>query len=67
MMQNTLADFVDKEIMPVRETSYEKYYRDAVVLKVVLGGSHLGYFETCKQFYDLDYSSFGPGKLHEPA
>jgi alkylation response protein AidB-like acyl-CoA dehydrogenase len=51
----------------VRENGYEKYYRDAVVLKIVLGGSHLGYFETCKQFYDLDYSSFGPGKLRKPA
>jgi alkylation response protein AidB-like acyl-CoA dehydrogenase len=50
----------------VRENGYEKYYRDAVVLKIVLGGSHLGYFETCKQFYDLDYSSFGPGKLQMP-
>jgi alkylation response protein AidB-like acyl-CoA dehydrogenase len=51
----------------VRENGYEKYYRDAVVLKIVLGGSHLGYFETCKQFYDLDYSAFGPGKLKKPA
>ena len=51
----------------VRENGYEKYYRDAVVLKIVLGGSHLGYFETCKQFYDLDYSAFGPGKLRKPA
>jgi alkylation response protein AidB-like acyl-CoA dehydrogenase len=51
----------------VRENGYEKYYRDAVVLKIVLGGSHLGYFETCKQFYDLDYSAFGPGKLKELA
>jgi alkylation response protein AidB-like acyl-CoA dehydrogenase len=51
----------------VRENGYEKYYRDAVVVKIVLGGSHLGYFETCKQFYDLDYSAFGPGKLKKPA
>jgi alkylation response protein AidB-like acyl-CoA dehydrogenase len=51
----------------VRENGYEKYYRDAVVLKIVLGGSHLGYFESCKQFYDLDYSAFGPGKLKELA
>jgi len=51
----------------VRENGYEKYYRDAVVLKIVLGGSHLGYLETCKQFYDLDYSAFGPGKLKKPA
>lgn len=51
----------------VRENGYEKYYRDAVVLKIVLGGSHLGYFEACKQFYDLDYSAFGPGKLKKPA
>jgi hypothetical protein len=51
----------------VRENGYEKYYRDAVVLKIVLGGSHLGYFETCGQFYDLNYSAFGPGKLQKPA
>ena len=51
----------------VRENGYEKYYRDAVVLKIVLGGSHLGYFETCGQFYDLNYSAFGPEKLQKPA
>jgi hypothetical protein len=26
-----------------------------------------GLFCTCRQFYDLDYSSFGPGKLEKPA
>ena len=51
----------------VRENHYEKYYRDASVAKLVLGGSHLGYFAACRQFYDLDYSSFGPGKLQKPA
>jgi alkylation response protein AidB-like acyl-CoA dehydrogenase len=51
----------------VRENHYEKYYRDVAVAKLVLGGVHLGYFATCKQFYDLDYSSFGPGKLPMPA
>ena len=47
----------------VRENLYEKYYRDAAALKLVLGGVQLGYFSVCKQFYDLDFSSFGPGKL----
>jgi len=51
----------------VRENNYEKYYRDAAILKIVLGGVQLGYFDVCKQFYDLDYSSFGPGKLNKPA
>jgi len=51
----------------VRENHYEKYYRDSAVTKLVLGGSHLGYFATCRQFYDLDFSSFGPGKLQKPA
>ena len=51
----------------VRENHYEKYYRDAAVAKLVLGGVQFGYFATCKQFYDLDYSSFGPGKLRIPA
>jgi alkylation response protein AidB-like acyl-CoA dehydrogenase len=50
----------------VRENHYEKYYRDVAVVKLVLGGSHLGYFDVCKQFYDLEYSSFGPGKLKMP-
>jgi alkylation response protein AidB-like acyl-CoA dehydrogenase len=50
----------------VRENNYEKYYRDAALAKLVLGGSHIGYFATCKQFYDLDFSSFGPGKLSIP-
>jgi alkylation response protein AidB-like acyl-CoA dehydrogenase len=47
----------------VRENHYEKYYRDAAVLKLVLGGVQLGYFSVCRQFYDLDFSSFGPDKL----
>ena len=51
----------------VRENHYEKYYRDAAVAKLVLGGVQFGYFATCKQFYDLDYSAFGPGKLRIPA
>jgi alkylation response protein AidB-like acyl-CoA dehydrogenase len=50
----------------VRENNYEKYYRDSAEAKIVLGGLHYGYFTTCRQFYDLDYSSFGPGKLKEP-
>jgi acyl-CoA dehydrogenase len=50
----------------IRENHYEKYYRDAPVAKLVMGGSHLGYFAACRQFYDLDYSSFGPGKLPDP-
>jgi alkylation response protein AidB-like acyl-CoA dehydrogenase len=49
-----------------RENNYEKYYRDAPVAKLVMGGSHLGFFAVCRQFYDLDYSSFGPGKLSDP-
>jgi acyl-CoA dehydrogenase len=51
----------------VRENHYEKYYRDSAESKLVLGGVHFGYFTTCRQFYDLDYSSFGPGKLQKPA
>jgi acyl-CoA dehydrogenase len=51
----------------VRENHYEKYYRDAPIAKLVMGGSHLGYFAACRQFYDLDYSSFGPGKLLDPS
>ena len=50
----------------VRENKYEKYFRDIPVAKLVMGGSHIGYFSVCKQFYDLDYSSFGPGKLEDP-
>jgi alkylation response protein AidB-like acyl-CoA dehydrogenase len=50
----------------VRENHYEKYFRDAPIAKIVMGGSHLGYFAVCRQFYDLDYSSFGPGKLKDP-
>jgi len=51
----------------VRENHYEKYYRDSAEAKLVLGGVQYGYFVTCKQFYDLDFSSFGPGKLKKPA
>jgi alkylation response protein AidB-like acyl-CoA dehydrogenase len=51
----------------VRENNYEKYYRDSAEAKIVLGGVQYGLFATCKQFYDLDYSSFGPGKLQKPA
>ena len=51
----------------VRENHYEKYYRDAACAKLVLGGMQLGYFSVCRQFYDLDFSSFGPGKLQIPA
>jgi alkylation response protein AidB-like acyl-CoA dehydrogenase len=47
----------------VRENNYEKYYRDSAVAKLVMGGSHIGYFGVCKQFYPLEFSSFGPGKL----
>jgi hypothetical protein len=50
----------------VRENHYEKYYRDSAEAKIVLGGVQYGLFVTCKQFYDLDYSSFGPGKLQKP-
>ena len=69
----TAADMILKgmELMGcygyIRENHYEKYYRDAPVAKLVMGGSHLGYFAACRQFYDLDYSSFGPGKLQDPA
>jgi len=27
---------------------------------------NFGYFTVCREFYDLDYSSFGPGKLVNP-
>ena len=47
----------------VREGFYEKYYRDAAVAKLVLGGVQLGFFSVCRQFYDLNFSSFGPDKL----
>jgi alkylation response protein AidB-like acyl-CoA dehydrogenase len=51
----------------VRENNYEKYYRDAAVTKLVLGGVQYAHFTTCRQFYDLDYSAFGAGKLQKPA
>ena len=51
----------------VRANNYEKYYRDAAVTKLVLGGVQYSYFVTCRQFYDLDYSAYGPGKLEKPA
>ncbi len=47
----------------VREGLYEKYYRDIAAAKLVLGGVQLGFFSGCRAFYDLDFSSFGPGKL----
>ena len=46
-----------------REGLYEKYYRDIAAAKLVLGGVQLGYFSGCRAFYDLDFSSFGPGQL----
>jgi alkylation response protein AidB-like acyl-CoA dehydrogenase len=46
-----------------REGLYEKYYRDIAVAKLVLGGVQLGFFSGCRAFYDLDFSSFGPGKI----
>lgn len=51
----------------VRENHYEKYYRDSAVIKLVLGGVQYGYFLSLRQFYDLDFSAFGPGKLKKPA
>ena len=51
----------------VRENNYEKYYRDSAEAKIVLGGVQYGLFTVCRQFYDLDYSSFGPSKLQKPA
>ena len=51
----------------VRENHYEKYFRDAPIAKLILGGCQMGYFAVCREFYDLDYSSFGPGKLPDPA
>jgi len=51
----------------VRENHYEKYYRDAAVAKLVLAGVQYGYFATCRQFYDLDFSSFGLGKMAKPS
>jgi alkylation response protein AidB-like acyl-CoA dehydrogenase len=46
-----------------REGLYEKYYRDIAVAKLVLGGVQLGFFSGCRAFYELDFSSFGPGRL----
>jgi alkylation response protein AidB-like acyl-CoA dehydrogenase len=46
-----------------RDGLYEKYYRDVAVAKLVLGGVQLGFFSGCRAYYDLDFSSFGPGKL----
>ena len=46
-----------------REGFYEKYYRDIAIAKIVLGGVQLGFFSGCRAFYELDFSSFGPGKL----
>jgi butyryl-CoA dehydrogenase len=44
----------------VRENHYEKYYRDVIVGKLLLGGTQLGYFNTCRAFYDLDFSAPDP-------
>jgi hypothetical protein len=30
---------------------------------LVLGGVQLGFFSGCRAFYELDFSSFGPGKF----
>jgi acyl-CoA dehydrogenase len=46
-----------------REGLYEKYYREIAAAKLVLGGVQLGFFSGCRAYYDLDFSSFGPGKL----
>jgi len=46
-----------------REGLYEKYYREIAAAKLVLGGVQLGFFSGCRAHYDLDFSSFGPGKL----
>ncbi len=50
----------------VRENNYEKYYRDSAEAKLVLGGVQYGLFCACRQYYDLDYSAFGSGKLQKP-
>jgi len=50
----------------VRENHYEKYYRDVAMAKLVMGGVQQGWFGACRQFFDLDYSSFGPGKIEDP-
>jgi len=48
-----------------RDGLYEKYYRDVAAAKLVLGGVQLGFFSGCRAYYDLDFSSFGPGKLSQ--
>jgi alkylation response protein AidB-like acyl-CoA dehydrogenase len=48
-----------------REGLYERYYREIAAAKLVLGGVQLGFFSGCRAFYDLDFSSFGPGKLNK--
>jgi len=50
----------------VWENHYEKYYPDAPIAKLVMGGSHLDCFAVCREFYDLDYSSFGLDNLDDP-
>ena len=47
----------------VLEAHYEKYYREIAGLKLLLGGVQLGFFAGCRQYYDFNFSSFGPGKL----
>jgi len=49
----------------VRDYQYEKYYREIAISRIVLGGTQVGLFQICKQFYDLDFSAFGPGKLEK--
>jgi alkylation response protein AidB-like acyl-CoA dehydrogenase len=46
-----------------RDGLYEKYYRDIAAAKIVLGGVQLGFFSGCRACYELDFSSFGPGRL----
>jgi alkylation response protein AidB-like acyl-CoA dehydrogenase len=46
-----------------RDGLYEKYYRDIAAAKIVLGGVQLGFFSGARACYELDFSSFGPGKL----
>jgi len=49
-----------------RDTNYEKYYRDIAISKLVVGSVQVGYLGACRPYYDLNISSFGPGKLEDP-
>jgi len=51
----------------VRENHYEKYYRDVAAGKLLLGGTQLGYFNSCRAFYDLDFSVPDPKKSKKSA